>query len=118
MVEGGRYEAFLGREPWDTATDVSRTGEMRRGREGNSWDVGLSFEVSCVRGRGLCVVFEGLLDLRLGEGGPSDNVARAEMHASRSQSDLILGSRLNLSCDKGIWVTKAIGSGRVGGGYA
>ena len=102
MAEGGKYEAFLGRGPWDTATDVSRTGEMRRGREGNSWDVGLSFEVSCVRSRGLWVAFGGFPDLRLGEGGPSDNFASAEMHASRSQSDLILDSRLNLPRDKGM----------------
>ena len=75
---------FFGRGPSDRATDVSRTGETRRGREGNSWGLGFDFEVTCVRDRGLRVVSEGLLETQLGEDGPSDNLARAAMHPSRS----------------------------------
>ena len=51
-VEGERDEVLFGRGLSGTATDVLRTGGTRRGREGDSWDVGLSFDVTCVRGRG------------------------------------------------------------------
>lgn len=114
---GGEWDdALFGRGPSDTATDVSRTGETRRGREGNSWDVGLDFDVACVRSRGLCVAFEGLHGLRLGGDGPSDKPANAAIHASRSPSDTAFVSRLDLLPDKGIWVTKVIGLGRADGG--
>ena len=100
----------------DTATDVSRTGETRRGREGSSWDVGLSFGVTCVWDRGFWAVSEGLLERLLDVDGPSDNFARAAIHASRSQSDFVFGSRSDLPLDNGMCVTKVIGPGLTGGG--
>jgi len=83
-VEGALDGEFFGRGLWDTATDVSSVGETRRGCEGDSWDVGLRFEVACVRDRDLEAVFDGLPEPRLGRGGPSDNRANAAMHIVRS----------------------------------
>ena len=100
---------------WDTATDVSSVGDTRRGREGDSWDVGLGLE-ACVRGRDLEVVFEGLGGPWLGGSGPSDNRESASMHASRSLSDTVLGSHLDPLSNRGICVMSEIGSGRTGGG--
>jgi hypothetical protein len=93
---------FFGRDLWDTATDVSSLGGRGRGREGESWDASLSFDVTFVRDRGLCVVLVGLLEPRLGGGGPSDNFASAAMHVSRSQLDFVFGSCSDLPSDKGM----------------
>jgi hypothetical protein len=118
ILEGGGEDGIcFGRGLWGTATDVSTIGETRRGREGNSWDVGLGFEVVCSLERGLEAVFEGLRELLLrGEGGPSDSRESASMHASRSQSDAAFGSSLVLFSNRGMCVTKGMGSGRTGGG--
>ena len=102
---------------WDTATDVSSIGETRRGREGDNWDVSLGFEVEYVRVRDFDIVFEGLCELLLWrEGGPSDNRESASIHASRSPSSVIFGSRLDSFPNGGICVTNGIEFGRTGGG--
>ena len=107
----------FGRGLWGMATDVSTIGETRRGREGDSWDVGTGFEVVCALERGLEAVFDGLRELLLrGEGGPNDSRESASMHASRSQLDGAFGSSLVLLSNRGICVTKGTGSGRTGGG--
>jgi len=62
-------------------------------------------------------VFEGLCELLLwGEGGPSDNLDSASVHASRSLSDAALGLHLDLLSNRGICVTNEMDSGRTGGG--
>ena len=118
ILEGGGEDGICFRRGlWGTATDVSTIGETRREREGDSWDVGLGLGVVCVRGRGLGMAFEGLLVLLLRrEGESSDNRESASMHASRSQSEVAFGSSLVLFSNRGMWVTKRMGSGRTGGG--
>ena len=111
--------AFFGRDLWDTATDVSSVGETRRGREGDSEDVGLGFELVRLWDRGFVSVFESLRGPWLGGGDPSDNRANAAMHPSMSQSDVVFGSRLDDLINKGMWVTKELGGpGRTGERYA
>lgn len=105
-----------GRGLWDTATDVSSVGDTRRGREGDSWDVGLRFEVVRVRDGGLRADFESLREAWLGGGDPSDNRANATVHASRSQSDVTFGSRTDSLSNGEMWVTKETGPGLTGGG--
>ena len=105
----------FGRGLWDTAIDVSSVGDTRRGREGDSWDIGLGIEVTCVWVRGLGAIFEGLREPLLGGGDPSDNRESASMHASRSRSDTVFGSRSDLS-SRDMCVTKETGPGRAGGG--
>jgi len=107
---------FFGRGLWDTATDVSRVGEERRGREGDSGDAGLRFELVRLWDRGFASVFEGLRGHWLGGGDPSDNRASAAMHSSISQSDAAFGSRLGDLVNRGMWVTKEMRAGRTGGG--
>ena len=61
VLLGGAFDGtFFGRGLWDKATDVSRIGEERRGREGDKGDVGLRLELVRLWDRGLVSVFEGL----------------------------------------------------------
>ena len=60
---------------------MSRAGETRRGRDGDSWDVGLKFGVACVGDRGLETLFVSLPEPW---DGPSESRASAVVHASRS----------------------------------
>ena len=115
LVEGVLDVACFGRGLWDTATDVSSVGRTRRGREGESGDVGLRVEAVRVRDRDLVSVFEGLREPWLGGGDPSDNRASATMHPSMSQSEGVFGSRVD-PVNRGRWVTKEVGTGRTGGG--
>ena len=113
LVEG---VLCFGRDLWDTATDVSSVGRTRRGREGDNGDVGLRVEAVRVRDRDLVSVFEGLHEPWLGGGDLSDNRASAAMHPSRSQSDVVVGSRLDFLVNRGICVTKDADAGQIGGG--
>ena len=108
----------MGRGLWGTATDVSSVGDTRRGREGESGDVDLGFDLVRLWDRGFVSVFESLRGPWLGGGDPSDNRANAAMHPSMSQSDVVLGSRLSDLVNRGMWVTKELGPGRTGERYA
>ena len=107
----------LGRGLWGTATDVSSVGDTRRGREGDSGDVGLRFELVRLWDRGFGSIFEGLCEPWLGGGDSSDNRASSAIHPSMSQSDVDFGSRLDDLVNRGMWVTKEVVSGRTGERY-
>ena len=117
MMRDGREGVIFVGDLSETARDVSSIGETRRGREGESWNVGLGFEVARGWDRDLGA-FEGLGELFRGEGGPSDSRESAPIHASRSSEDVVLCSRLDLLSKRGICVTNEIDFGRTGGGYA
>ena len=108
----------LGRGLWGTATDVSSVGDTRRGREGDSGDIGLGFELVRLWDRDFETVFEGLRGPWLSGGDPSDSRANAAMHPSMSQSDIVFDSRLDDLVNRGMWVTKEIGPGGTRVGYA
>lgn len=117
VVGDGWGWAVFGRDLWDTATDVSSLGETRRGREGESWEVGLGIEVVRGRGRGFCAAFgdsEGFLPW--GEGGPSDKRENMPTNSPRSRSETVLDLYPELLSNLGTCVTRETGSGRAGGG--
>jgi len=102
LVEDVLDGTFFGRSLWDTATHVSSVGEERRGREGDSGDVGLGFELARLWDRGFVSVFESLRGPWLGGDDSSDNRANAAIHPSMSQSDVVFCSRLGDLVNRGM----------------